>query len=216
MQILLTAAIVILASSPLTWATEPELIPHLDSNNPDVLREGVRVLEAETKLAAQPQTYVVIDLADKAVLLKTRGIILHRMPIEQYSTLAPYSGTATYHLLERPPVSRRKIDPVFEKQLAPISLDDMPTEFFLRLAPSLTIHVRPSSGNLWDALVSGWSRLWIHITHWSRVLATGKAMSDGPTLFLVLATDQAKSLAWSVTQDMPFLIRRASHGSLQP
>lgn len=216
MQILIIAAIVILSFLPSTWAADPALPPDFDSDNPGFLREEVRFLEHEIKSAAQPQTYIVIDLADNAVLIKARGIILHRLPIEESSPIPPPSGTVTYHLLERPPVSRRKIDPALAMEQAPISLDDMPTEFSLRLAPPLNIRIKSSSTNLLDKLASGSRQLWIQITRWSRVLATGNSEPDDPILLLILAPDYARSLAWSVTEGMPVLVRRASQTPPRP
>ena len=76
---------IILSLASVSWAAEQDVIPALDTTNPAALQEATRVLEEEIKLAARPQTYVVIDLEAKAILIKSRGVELHHLPIESWS-----------------------------------------------------------------------------------------------------------------------------------
>ena len=99
------------------WSSDP----HIESRGPlnvefwaftlVLLQEATRVLEEEIKLAARPQTYVLIDLASNIILIKGRGVELHRIPIESWSASHLDQFMTAYRLRERPPVSRRKIDP---------------------------------------------------------------------------------------------------------
>lgn len=80
----------------------------VDTTYPAALEEATRVLEEEIKLAARPQTYVLIDLEAKAVLIESRGVELHHLPIESWSASHLSQLATAFRLRERPPVNRRK------------------------------------------------------------------------------------------------------------
>lgn len=211
MSMFFAVPILLLSLCSVGLAVEPEVVPRLDLHDPAALREAIRLLDEEVKLAARPQPYVVIDLVDRAVLIKGRGIELHRLPVEQWSASHLEEVPAVFRLRERPPVSRRKIDPAVGADQPPISLEDMPTEFTLSLSPSLTVTVQASgSGHFWRRLSLTGRAWWNRIRDWTRTLATGEFPPPTPSLALTLAPDHAQSLAWSVTETMPFLLRRAA------
>jgi hypothetical protein len=211
MHILFAAAILILPLVAASWAVEPEGLPRLDPNDPRALQEAVRLLDEEVKLAAQPQTYVIIDLVERALLIKGRGVELHRFPIERWSAVHLADATATFRLQQRPPVTRRKVEPAAGAEQPPISLDDMPTEFTLQFSPSLTVAVHPSaSDNFWRWLQFKAREWWTWVKRWWLILITGSAPLSHPSLNLTVTSLHAQSLAWTVTEGMPFLVRRTS------
>ena len=118
-----------------SWAAEPEVIPPGGFTDSAALQEATRVLEEEIKLAAKPQTYVLIDLATNVIQIKGRGVELHRSPIESWSASDLSRLAALHRLRERPQVTRRKIDPTAVAEQDPISLVDMPTTFTLKFSP---------------------------------------------------------------------------------
>lgn len=199
---------------PAGWTAEQDVLPRLDPNDPAALQEAIRLLEDEIKLAARPQTYIVIDLVDQTVVIKGRGVELHRFPIERWSAIHLADVTATYRLLERPLVIRRKIDPTAGAELPPISLDDMPTNYTLQFSPSLTVTICSSTLNelgQWLALKGqAW---WSWVRNWSLILTTGNPPASVPTLQLTVSADHAQSLAWTTTKDMAFLVRRTASPS---
>ena len=130
------------------WAAEGDLFPDLDMNNPSVLREASRVLEEELKLAARPQTYLLIDFVSEAIQIKARGVELHRLPIAAWSVTGFPRLTGTFRLTARPSVIRRKIDPSATTEQEPISLTDMPVEYRLSFTPAMTIEVEASAEDL--------------------------------------------------------------------
>src|SRR5262245_3230340 len=109
------------------WATELDVVPRVDPNDAPALQEAVRLLEEEVKLAARPQTYIVIDLVDRAVLIKGRGAELHRFPIEQWSAVQLAEAHATFRLQKRQQVTRSKVELTAGAEQQPISRDYMPT-----------------------------------------------------------------------------------------
>jgi hypothetical protein len=203
--------VLLLLSTLPAAATESENIFGIDLNDPAALQEATRLLAEEVKLAARPQTYVIVDLVDRAVLIKSHGAELHRFPIEQWSASLLAEVSTTFRLQARPPVTRRKIEPSAGGDQPPVSLDDMPTDFTLTFAPSFLLAVHPSAtADFWRWLRFTLREWWIWLTNWIRTLATGKEPAPQPVVRLTLTPHHAQSLAWTVTEGMPFLIRRTS------
>lgn len=94
----------------MSWAAEQNAIPESATADPAALQEGNRVLREEIKLAARPQTYVLIDLETKAILIKSWGVELHHLPIESWAA-THISYLTTAYRSQRPAVNRLKIDP---------------------------------------------------------------------------------------------------------
>ena len=195
----------------LATASGPENFLPLDLNDPTALQEATRILAEEVQLAARPQTYVIVDLVGLAVVIKARGAELHRFPIQHWSGLRLAEASTVFRLKARPPVTRRKIDPADTNDLPPISLDDMPTDFTLTFIPSFSLSIHPSaSDDFWRWLRFTVREWWSWLKVWSRRLATGMESPTRPVLRLTLTPHHAQSLAWTVTEGMPFLIRRTS------
>lgn len=173
------------------------------------LQESTRVLKEEIKLAARPQIYVFVDLMANTILIKGRGVELHRIPIEGWSTRDLSDLAPIYRLRERPSVNRRKIDPVAGVEQDPISLADMPTTFTLSLSPPLRILVLPDvASNPVQWIVQGGQSWWLVFTSWGHTFWRGEKSPFSSALALTVSVDHAQSLAWTVTEGMPFLIRR--------
>src|SRR5678816_4528948 len=66
---------------PPAWAAETENVLAVDITDPAALQEATRILAEEVKLAARPQTYIIVDLVDRALVIKGRGAELHRLPL---------------------------------------------------------------------------------------------------------------------------------------
>jgi len=199
----------ILTLVPVTWALEPSSQPFVDVSDPAALQEATRVLAEEVKLAARPQTYVLVDLAARTILLKGRGIELHRILIESWTTSDQNELVTTFRLRERPPVTRRKIDPSVSPEQDPISLADMPTVYSLRFTPALTITIDSYDyTNLWQLVTYYIRQWWRLVTEWWHAFWTGHAPPATPQLHLTVGVGDAQSLAWMATDGMPLLIRR--------
>ena len=76
-------------SIPSVWSADPENVLAIDPHDAIALQEATRILTEEVKLAARPQTYVIVDLVDRAVVIKGRGAELHRFPIAHWSSISP-------------------------------------------------------------------------------------------------------------------------------
>jgi len=211
MRILFAVPIILLLFLSSIWAAGPEGLAHLDPNDPAALREAVRLLNAEVQLAARPRTYVVIDLVAQTIFIKGRGLELHRLPIERWTASGLADIAPSLRLQGRPPIARRKLDPAVGTDQSPISLEDMPSQYALSFAPSLRVTIQPSvPHNLWQWIAFNAQESWRWLKIQYLILVSGDTASSVPSLQLTLAHADAQSLAWTVTDDMPFLIRRTS------
>ena len=211
MTSLIAALFLLCLFPPAGKATEQDILPRLDPNDPAALQEAIRLLEDEVKLAARPQTYIVIDLVDQAIVIKGRGVELHRFPIERWSAMHLADVAASFRLLGQPPIIKRKINPTAGTELPPISLDDMPTEYTLQFSPPLTVMICSSAPNGLGQWLAFKGRVWWNwVKNWSLILTTGDPSDSVPTLQLTVTADDAQSLAWTATKDMAFLVRRTA------
>ncbi len=202
---------ILLSLTSVSWAAQPDVTPTVDLTDPVALQEATRALEEEIKLAARPQTYVFIDLAANVILIKGRGVELHRVPIKNWSASHLDQLMTAYRLRERPPVSRRKIDPAAGAEQEPISLGDMPTTFTLLFSPPLRILVFSNTdGDLWQWTMQQGGAWWRRLIVWGNMLRTRDPTLSPPSLDLTVSHEHAQSLAWTVVEGMPFLIRRST------
>ena len=108
----------------------------------------------------------------------------------------------------RPPVMRRKVDPGIAVEQEPISLADMPVQYELLLAPALIVDVHhPLTENPWLWSLASSRILWRHMKDWALSRLSDPRPTD-PYLELTLVGYEARSIAWSLVDGMPVLIRR--------
>ena len=165
------------------------------------LLEANTVLQDEIKLAARPQTYLLVDVHQGVVLVKARGIEIHRLPLLSWRARDDRPPVGLFRLTARPPVDRPKTRPGEDATEHPIEVSDMPAEYRLAFEPVLIVFVAPPAQDhpwLW---LRGLMREW-----WSRALSK----SSDSWLRMVLPPESARSLAWSVTDGMPVLIGRST------
>jgi hypothetical protein len=165
------------------------------------LWEANRALEEELKLAARPQLYLVLDFPEGSVLVKGRGLELHRLRLVQWEVSSEIGLTLTFRLQARPPVSRPKLAPGEDPAETVINLDDMPAEYVLVFEPNLIVSVAPPASE--QPLLWARSRLREWGSRFGRVAGLSPFR-----VRLTLAKDDVRSLAWSVVEGMPLIIRR--------
>jgi len=208
---LLACVLLLLLLNPSSHAGEIGAFPDLNLKDPASLQEATRVLEEEVKLASRPQTYLLIDLVTRTIHIKGRGIDLHRIPIMAWSLKVPDAIKGTHRLHTRPPVNRRKIDPTASVEQEPISLADMPVDYTLSCTPPLTITVLSSPGdNPLQWIESRGKIWWWELKEWANTFSTEQPPPENPSLRLEVSTEQAQSLAWSVVDNMPLVVRRSA------
>ncbi|MGE3976508.1 MAG: hypothetical protein AB7F94_02870 [Nitrospira sp.] len=206
----LCAILVLLVFTTSSWGKDIEAFPDLNLNNPNELKEATRVLEEELKLAARPQTYLLIDLGGGTIHIKGRGIGLHQIPIIAWSGGSREGLKGIHRLVARPSVVRRKIEPGAGVEQEPISLADMPADYVLSFSPSLSVTVVPSV--VGDSLLQSAVLLgkvgWRNVKDWTSRFLTDRSSEPTSHLRLTLSADHAQSLAWSLVDGMALVIRR--------
>lgn len=205
-MILCAVLLLFLASSIPGHAGEPDSFPGLDLNNQASVHEAMRVLEEEVKLAARPQTYLLLDLVTRTLQIKGRGVELHRLPITTWSAKALHELKGTHRLIVRPAVLRRKIDPTASVDQEPISLADMPVHYTLSFTPPLSVDVMPTAEESPFRWMKARGQTWWRDLQDS--WTTDRSATQNPYLRLEVSTEQAQSLAWSVVDGMALVIRR--------
>lgn len=206
------AILLLLALATPSWAKDLDTFPNLNLGDPASVKEAARVLEDELKLAARPQTYILIDLVEHTIHIKGRGVELHQMPIDRWTVEERKALAGVHRLVSRPPVVRRKIEPGAAGEQEPISLADMPVDYTLSFTSGLTINVIPvpTKGNLVQGLAfmgKGWWRLF---TNWSSTIWSDQSSTSATKLELTISVDHAQSLAWSLVKGMAVIIRRSA------
>ncbi len=206
----LCAILLLLAFTTPSWGKDIEAFPDLNLNNPHELKEATRVLEEELKLAARPQTYLLIDLGGSMIHIKGRGIGLHQIPIIAWASGSRENLKGIHRLVARPSVVRRKIEPGAGVEQEPISLVDMPTDYVLSFSPSLSVTVVPSvsSDSLLQSVVLLGKVGWRNMKDWTSGLLTHRSSEPMSHLRLTLSVDHTQSLAWSLVDGMALVIRR--------
>lgn len=200
--------LLVLSGGAPAWGADVEVFPDLDLNDPAALQEASRVLDEELKLAARPRTYLIVDLVSATILIKDRGIDLHRVPLLAWSWSAPEQMTGTFRLVARPPVVRRKVDPSSTTEQEPISLADMPTDYRLIMTPAFNVDIVPAASDA--PLRWAWAqgkRWWGLFLVWIDARLSVPSAS-APALHLTLSREEAQSLAWSLVDGMPLVVRR--------
>ena len=205
-MILCAVLVLLIVSSLPGHAGEPDSFPGLDLNNQASVQEATRVLEEEVKLAARPQTYLLLDLVTRTLQIKGRGVELHRLTITAWSAKALHEVKGTHRLVARPPVLRRKIDPTASVEQEPISLADMPIDYTLSFTPPLSIDVMPIVGESPFHWIRARGQTWWR--EFKNSWTTDQPATQSPHLRLEVSAEQAQSLAWSVVDGMALIIRR--------
>lgn len=194
------------------WGKDLEAFPNLNLNDPASVKEATRVLEEELKLAARPQTYILIDLVENTIQIKGRGVGLHHMPIGRWSVGTREALTGIHRLTARPAVVRRKVEPGKSAEQNPISLADMPADYDLSFASGLTIIVASSPAK--DSLIQGIAFMgkawWRRLKTWTSAIGMGQPSTSPAQLEITMSIDHARSLAWSLVDGMAIVIRRSA------
>ncbi|MGH7235207.1 MAG: hypothetical protein ACREIO_02390 [Nitrospiraceae bacterium] len=201
-----------IALSLSTPALAVELSSHgsVRGNDLEALREATRVLEEEIKLASRPRVYWLLDLPERVIAIKARGVELHRFPILAWRMAGEGSVAEVFRLRARPSVARPKATSGDEASQELIELQDMPAEYELAFDPPLTLFIAPPAHEQpWLWARSRLREWFTRVASWGRSVVVPGQKAAGPRLRLALSREAARSLAWSSTEGMPVVIKSA-------
>lgn len=198
---------------PPLHASSPSSAAATTLNSADIAERN-RLMEQELRLAARPQTYLVLDLQTGHLLIKARGLELYRLALSSWVTPEFDRLASPFSLKARPPIPRTKSGPPGDSAAKPIELSDMPNTFDLSFDPPLVVSVEASTHrSAWVRLRSRMVAWWHSLTRVSRSFTETNRSTDDvqpPMLSLSLAEEDAQSLAWTAMDGMPLLILRKS------
>jgi hypothetical protein len=170
-----------------------------------------RRLEAEAALAATPKPYFELDLEQRRISLKTRGMVLFTVPILESGLWGRRLAVGPTAVVRRDALSRPAVAIGDEKN--PSSLDDqlleladMPTKYRLGLAGEVTIEVLPLAAGRWP--------LWrqrLEVWRWQlmRPLVTlrqRRERHETTSVFLILKPEDGQRLYWCLFEGLDGIV----------
>jgi len=180
-----------------------------------------RLLVSEMSLAKKPIIYFVFDLKKKEILLKSRGIVLRGMKVEDVRfwgepvDVSPRPLVRKSALFKEP--ERVNIDPnkAKEEETSPppttgtapgafdveaLELKDMPTSYYLEFREEIFVSVRPKAAGFVSKLYAaasfaGWYASRPILTIWNSL--KGKPFTS---IYLSMDEDDARTIYWALVE----------------
>ncbi|MBI5099782.1 MAG: hypothetical protein HZB30_11150 [Nitrospirae bacterium] len=181
-------------------------------------KNEINLLEAELKVAKKPVIYFIFNLKDKEILLKSRGILLKEMKIEDIKfwgepvDAAPRTMLKKSALFKEP--KRVNIDPNKAKEetstnttttpgafeIEALELKDMPTTYRLEFHEGIFISISPKGAGFLSRLYkmssyTGWYLSRPILTIWNSIKG-----SPFTSIYLVLSEEDARFVYWSLEE----------------
>lgn len=179
------------------------------------------ILQAELELAKKPQIYFMLNIKDKKIYFKARGIILKEIPVHNIKFWGNMSDIQSYALTKKSSFStpaRDKINPYEEEaekeekkdekekfQLKALELSDMPASYTLWLDGNVFVSVKPRGQGMATLYSVAHSLSW----YVSRPLYTvWNALKKKPytALQLRLKKEDAQAFYWSFIEGGKIII----------
>ncbi len=194
MALLLVSAL--LGAWPAPWPA-----PAAAADAQSLWREN-RALAAEAVLAATPKPYFTLDLERRRIELKSRGLSLLAIPIEEAGVWGRRPAIGPTAIERRDALPRPAIRPGEEKSQETLDqqileLADMPTSYRISLGGAVEVEVLALGGGRWPR-----ARLRGAIWRWrlSRPLVTlrqRRARQESTSIYLVVKPEHAQRIYWS-------------------
>ncbi len=171
-----------------------------------------RRLAAETVLAATPKPYFELDLEQRRILLKTRGLVLFDLPVQEQGLWGRRLAVGPTSVVRRDALARPAVAIGDEK--TPESLDDqlleladMPTTYRLGLAGEVEVEVLPLAAGRWPLLfrrlgLGSWQLVRRRLLRPLVTLRERRARHETTAIFLVLKPEDAQRLYWTLFEGL--------------
>jgi hypothetical protein len=179
------------------------------------LKENNRLLESELKLAKKTQLYFILNLKEKKIYFKCRGITLRELDIEKVKLWGQSPDLKHYALVKKStlfkperkeikPEDKEKDDGNFE--LDALELDDMPANFSMVLDEGINISVRQKPEGFFSGLRSIYSYTAWHITRPLITIWNTVQKKPFTSIYITLSKKDAQSLYWSFYEGLVSII----------
>jgi len=166
-----------------------------------------RRLEAEAVLAATPKPYFELDLEQRRIFLKTRGLVLFEVPVQEQGLWGRRPAVGPTSVVRRDALARPavrtgddKTPETLDEQL--LELADMPTSYRLGLAGEVDVEVLSQATGNWPRL-----RQRFGVWRWQlmRPLVTlrqRRERHETTAIYLILKPEDAQRLYWSLFEGL--------------
>ena len=166
-----------------------------------------RRLQAEAVLAATPKPYFELDLEQRHISLKARGMVLLEVPVQEQGIWGRRLAIGPTSVVRRDALARPavrtgddKTPETLDEQL--LELADMPSAYKLGLAGDVDVEVIPLATGRWPI----W-RQRIGVWRWRlmRPLVTlrqRRERHETTAIFLILKPEDARRLYWTLFEGL--------------
>jgi hypothetical protein len=177
-----------------------------------------QLLEAEAGLAKAPSSYFIVNLGEKAVFLKAKGIVLKKWELQKAKFWGKAVSIKALQLSKKNawfPPKRKNIVPGKDEQgnvdLGVLELKDMPSLYRLEFRDRIRILVRPKSGKffLFVRNVGNAFRRFTYLPLKTLWLTLRKR--DFTEIELVMASEKdAKAMFWAFLEGQSCIVYKPS------
>lgn len=174
-----------------------------------------QILKTELELASKPLLYFLLNLEEKRLLLKARGMVLKEWQLEKIKRWGPHPPMKILSLEKKTALfapKRKKIKPGEIQnpgrfELEALELKDMPTIYTLRFSDGLKIYVRPN----WKTLPGYLARIGFFLRWygWFPLQSLFFKIKGKPAMLLEVTTfsqEDAKAIYWGLLEGIKGLI----------
>lgn len=185
-----------------------------------------RLLESELKLAKKPIIYFIFNLKDKKVFLKSRGLILKEMKIEDLKFWGEPVDVASRSMLKKSALfkepKREKIDPNKNKEeeaetttttttpgtfdIEALELKDMPATYRLEFEGGIFISIGSAGTGFFSKLYNAGSNLGWYISRPLITIWNSVRSRSYTSIYLTLNEEDARSIYWSLVENSENII----------
>lgn len=174
------------------------------------------MLEAEVTLARAPGAYFVLDLGDRSVSLKARGMVLRSWEIQKARFWGANVPVKAYQLLKKSawfPPKRKSIVPGKDAQgnidLGVLELKEMPSYYSLTFPDGVRMNVRPKTKKFLSYVRNAGTAISRFISLPLKTLWLSIRKKSFAQIDLVLANEKdAKALFWAFAEGQNCIIFR--------
>jgi len=166
-----------------------------------------RRLAAEVVLAATPKPYFELDLEHRRILLKTRGLVLFEVAVQEQGLWGRRLAVGPTSVVRRDALVRPAV--AIGEEKTPESLDDqlleladMPTRYRLGLAGEVDVEIIPLAAGrwpLWRQRLGTWR--W-QLTRPLVTLRQRRERHETTAIFLILKPEDAQRLYWTLFEGL--------------
>jgi len=171
-----------------------------------------RRLAAESVLAATPKPYFELDLEHRSISLKTRGMVLFELPVQEQALWGRRLAVGPTSVVRRDALSRPAVAIGDEKNPATLDdqlleLADMPATYRLGLAGDVDVEILPVPTERWPVLFQklGFGSWQLARRQLMRPLVTlrqRRERHETTAVFLVLKPEDARRLYWCLFEGL--------------